>query len=108
MPNSKAKRFCNRPSCPALVDSGYCDKHKPVVDQTEKNRIYNYRWTQVRSFYLAENPICVDCLADGKVTAAQEVHHTLKAREHPDKRFDTHFLMALCKACHSIRTARGE
>jgi 5-methylcytosine-specific restriction protein A len=103
-----AKRFCLRPGCPSLVPSGYCDKHKPVVDQTEKNQIYDWKWRCFRKAFLADNPLCADCLADGRVTAATELHHRIKARLRPDLRLDPNNILQLCDTHHNIRTARGE
>lgn len=112
MPNQAAKRFCRNAGCPALVATGYCEAHKSAAydkwTQQEKNQIYDYRWIRVRLSFLRENPLCVDCLEKGIVTAAAEVHHRLKARDYPALRLDPTNLMSLCKACHNVRTARGE
>ena len=58
--------------------------------------------------YLSEHPLCMDCMEAGKVEAAAEVHHMRKAQAHHELRLDADNLMALCKVCHSARTARGE
>lgn len=112
MPNQKAKRFCRKAGCPSLVANGYCDAHKQAgYDkwmQHDKNEIYDYRWGLVRKSFLREHPLCADCLEKGIVTAAAEVHHRLKARDYPALRLDSANLMSLCKACHNVRTARGE
>ena len=111
MPNGKAKRFCRRSGCPALVESGYCDAHKSHAQdkwaQAEKNKVYDRRWATVRLLYLRDNPLCVDCEAKGIFTAAEEVHHIKKAKLFPELRLEPSNLMSLCKACHAVRTARG-
>ncbi|MBL8236464.1 MAG: HNH endonuclease [Bryobacterales bacterium] len=54
------------------------------------------------------NPLCADCLERGRYRAAEEVHHVVKVRDDPSRRLDWDALRALCKSCHSARTARGE
>lgn len=58
--------------------------------------------------FLAEHPLCVDCLVSPRMEPATEVHHIRKLRDHPTLRLDPANCMALCRSCHSIRTARGE
>ena len=56
--------------------------------------------------YLRAHPLCVDCQAERRVTAATEVHHIKALRDGGDHNDDN--LMALCKSHHSKRTAAGE
>lgn len=53
-----------------------------------------------------EHPLCVDCLAVGKYTPAVDVHHPTKRSAGGNLLTDD--LIGLCKAHHSLRTARGE
>jgi len=55
---------------------------------------------------LAQQPLCEDCLAEGRVTIGGEVHHIIAKRDGGEDSFDN--LMTLCKSHHSQRTARGE
>jgi 5-methylcytosine-specific restriction protein A len=112
----RPKKPCRYPGCPELVESGYCDKHADHERTTDKyrgsaaSRGYDHGWRVFREAYLRKHPLCVDCLAmrPQRVTAATEPHHTIRLRDRPDLRFDERFLMALCKPCHQVRTARGE
>jgi 5-methylcytosine-specific restriction protein A len=54
-----------------------------------------------------EQPLCADCLAQGFVTPAQEVHHIDKVSENADALMTSETL-SLCRTCHAIRTRRGE
>ncbi|WP_242847225.1 HNH endonuclease [Desulfosporosinus acididurans] len=58
--------------------------------------------------YLREHPLCEDCLEQDALTPSREVHHKKKVRDFPELRLVKSNLRALCKSCHSTRTARGE
>ena len=71
-------------------------------------RGYDYQWQQFRERYLAEHPLCFDCEAEGRVSAAVDVHHIVKLRERPDLKYIDSNLMSLCSEHHKKRTAKGE
>lgn len=78
-------------------------------DRIDNNRFTSStRWRKLRALVLAESPLCVDCLAEGRAELAREVHHKISRRERPDLAFDAANLAGLCKPHHSRRTARGE
>lgn len=113
----KPKRPCSYPNCAELVEAGekYCKLHKPLNKRTYDDnrpsasaRGYDKKWEKVRKMFLKEHPLCEDCLRYGVYTPAQEVHHIEKVKDRPDRRLDPTNLMALCKACHNRRTAKGE
>ena len=108
----KPKKPCAHPGCPELTHSRYCPAHQKQAAQFyEKHqrdpatrKRYGRRWQRIRSRYVAEHPLCEQCLADGKFTPVEEVHHILplsKGGTH-----DTDNLMSLCSSCHSTITAR--
>jgi 5-methylcytosine-specific restriction protein A len=53
-------------------------------------------------------PLCEDCQARGLVVSATEPHHIVKVRDRPDLRLEPANIRCLCKACHTLRTGRGE
>jgi 5-methylcytosine-specific restriction protein A len=69
-------------------------------------RGYDYQWQKFRERYLAEHPLCMDCLPI--VTAATDVHHKQKLRDRPELKYEEVNLMGLCKMHHDRRTAKGE
>ena len=72
-------------------------------------RGYGSQWRKTRKLYMDTHPLCEDCLEQGLTTPAQEVHHIVKKRLLPAELADKEEnLMALCCACHDVRTARGE
>src|SRR5215203_4967067 len=85
------------------------EQRRAIYDKsrvTDRAFYWSTEWRNFRREYLAVNPLCVDCLP--AVRAAVEVHHRLKRRDNPDAAFDRSQMAALCKTCHSKRTARGE
>ena len=105
-------RPCSHRGCPALTDGQYCPEHQKLAaahynryerDPAMRKR-YGGAWPHIRALFLATHPLCAVCQREGRVTAAEEVHHIL-----PLSRGGTHAednLMALCKECHSRITAR--
>lgn len=98
------KRRC--PHCPQYMP---CEKHSGQADRergSSTERGYDRAWQRLRRAFLAEYPLCMDC--SPRVTVATEVHHVRKVRDYPQLRLEWSNLMACCRACHQIRTARGE
>ena len=64
------------------------------------------RWKQLRKSILDAYPLCQRCQQEGRLTAAQEVHHVRPVEEaitYADKMqrmYDAHNLQALCHDCH--------
>lgn len=91
MPNLPL-RPCTRPGCPELVTSGGCPKHAKqqrrdryrAYDEQRLSgwkRGYNGHWQDFRVMFLAKNPLCRDCNANGQIKVATEVHHIHKLRD---------------------------
>ena len=67
-------------------------------------RIYSSKpWRNLRDAVLSENPLCVHCKEQGRVTAAQEVDH-IEPITHGGDPWDWDNLQPLCKSCHSRKT----
>jgi 5-methylcytosine-specific restriction enzyme A len=67
------------------------------------NRQYGLR-THVRAL----NPFCVECLREGRYTAAVDVHHIVPHRGDPSRFWDPTNLEGLCKMHHSRKTGQGQ
>ena len=97
-------------------------KYKPGGDEGPRNRpgtrspssiaaseLINCKtWRRASKAFLRENFLCVDCKAQGRETLATEVHHEAAHRGDHEIFWDQTGWRALCKPCHSRRTARGE
>lgn len=100
--------------CRALVVGpiGYCAEHQRDTqkrfDATRGNsaqRGYGHAWrTRIRPAALAREPLCRLCEANGRTTIAVEVDHI----DGDSRNNDPSNLRALCKPCHSARTARDQ
>lgn len=107
---------CRRAGCPGLVRNGVCSMCGPLRQAGQREhderrgsaagRGYDRRWQRVRQRYLVQHPLCVACLATGRVVPATDVDHIQPRRRGGSD--DEHNLQALCHSCHSAKTARGE
>lgn len=114
------KKPCLKPYCPELTDKGYCEKHKSPrfrsKNYNEKSRPsarqrgYTNKWEKARKGYLAAHPICADPFNKhgGRPTAASVVDHIEPHRGDMNLFWDfENNVQALCRSCHSMKTARG-
>ena len=78
-------------------------------DRDYQQLINSTKWLRLRRVVLTRHPLCQRCEAEGRLTAATEVHHVRPVEEaitYSDKRqrmYDPHNLHALCHDCH-VRT----
>ena len=108
----KPKKPCAHTGCRELTHGRFCPAHQKLADQQyekyqrdpdTKNR-YGRAWQRVRRKFVAEHPLCEECLRKGEHTPVQEVHHIL-----PRSKGGTHApdnSMSLCSSCHSTITAK--
>ena len=107
MPN-KPLRPCAYCGCGEFVVSGYCMKHKPKERYrgNAAQRGYNYRWQLYREKFLKANPLCVECLKNGQVEPATVADHIIDHKGNQELFWDVNNHQALCRSCHSRKTAR--
>lgn len=109
----QALRPCKLVGCPNLTRNTYCDLHKREQRNNyyDKNRPtatqrgYNYKWTQQRTKYLRNNPLCVRCAEKDLITIATVVDHIVPHKGDMDLFWDESNWQSLCKRCHDIKTA---
>ena len=65
---------------------------------------YNGVWPAIRRKHITAYPLCEICRREGRITAAQEVHHIIPLAD--GGTHDESNLMSLCKPCHSRITAK--
>ena len=97
------------PEAPKTHGAGRPQPRKHVDPTTIRNSNamgYDYSWQKFREIFLRKNPLCVMCKADGRVEAATEVDHDIPHRGDKSLFWNNKF-NALCKPCHSKKTARG-
>ena len=66
----------------------------------DKKDIRSRRWARFRRWYLAQHPLCEECLKAGRTRPAEEIHHIRPRREAPEAVFDEKNVVALCRLCH--------
>lgn len=75
-------------------------------DTAYRRLISSARWRRLRRAALSRRPLCQDCLEQGIVEPATEVHHVrpveeaLGAAERERRAYDPSNLRPLCHACH--------
>lgn len=57
-------------------------------------------WRRLRDWYRARHPLCEECQRQGRVTAAELVHHKSEISEGGEP-LDVDNLESLCRSCHS-------
>ena len=72
---------------------------------TTAQRGYGGKWQRYRLKFLERNVLCVMCRAQGKVTEATVVDHIVDHRGNQALFWDRSNHQALCKPCHSVKTA---
>ena len=97
----------------------YCEKHKGNADKTYNREVrYNKdnvryarfyassAWRKARRIKLAQQPLCEECLREGKITAATIVHHMIELKDDWNKRLDADNLESICQDCHNKKHKR--
>ena len=115
---ARAMRVCPVLGCIELVSGprGPCPAHATEYRRRYPSQNYSTAgWPRVRARYLRTHPDCeckdVGCRCGGICLAsAVEVDHIIALRHFPDARVahQSSNLQALCKSCHSSKTARHE
>ena len=109
---TKLRTPCRHVGCPALVDhpTGYCDKHRQQAhtayrqsrpDQAEQKIYRSRRWTELSKRKRQTDPLCEQCLQQGKITPATLVHHKIPIRDGGDP-WDWANLESCCASCQAI------
>ena len=75
--------------------------------QLRQKAYQNKKWRKMRDTYMHEHPICADCLAKGKITPAEDIHHIVSPFRGGEVNYnlllDYNNLVSLCKECHAAR-----
>lgn len=71
-------------------------------------RGYDHKWRKARLVHLDENPLCVYCQRQGRVTAATVVDHKVPHRGDMNLFWDRANWQSLCGPCHSAVKQREE
>lgn len=79
----------------------------------QSDRFYRTaRWQRFRTWFLAQSPLCADPFGyhdqDGVLVPATDVDHIERLKMTPERALDPKNCQALCKRCHSMKTAQEQ
>ena len=95
----------NPPRCP-LHPFKFQPKKRYDHHYHQGKAIYtSSRWLRLREQYVAQNPLCEDCLSRGIVTEGNDVDHIVEIKDGGDP-FDIKNLRHLCTSCHRHKTGQ--
>lgn len=86
---------------------GLVKQHAPPARDRQAERALatnSTYWLRLRALVLAQSPLCVVCLAEGRTRAASHVDHI----DADTSNNDLTNLQGLCRPCHSAKTARED
>lgn len=95
----------NTETCLRRNEASLCTMSKDI---NYRRMINSTRWLRLRKEKLKESPLCEDCKAEGKYTAACEIHHVRpcewakSVKEMERLMFDFNNLKSLCHDCHVV------
>lgn len=103
----KAKKPCAYHGCGRLTSGRYCEEHAKAEAKRynhydrdpETAKRYGRTWARIWAAFLAANPLCEMCKAEGRLTPATLVHHRRKLTDGGTN--DWSNLQSLCAECHS-------
>ena len=108
---NRPMRPCKAIGCPELVIDGYCDTHRRTTYKRQRDerpswyRLYECkRWRDQRLIYLMDNPLCVVCAKDGRITPANTIDHIIDHKGCYDLFWDVSNWQSTCASCHSKKT----
>jgi 5-methylcytosine-specific restriction endonuclease McrA len=113
------KQLCKYPGCNSLANdkAKYCDKHKPIMEQKESHRMFqfatspnlelyhSYKWFKLRKEVLQEQAYCSRCGLSKEETTLH-AHHMIPPRGNEDLFFNKNNVTVLCEGCHNKTTQR--
>lgn len=101
------------PGCPNLVPRGQarCADHRRQRERERGSayeRGYTPQWRAYRKRYLAQHPLCVPHLAQGKTVPATVVHHRRAHKGDKALFWDPNNHEAVCAPCHDAHVDEGD
>lgn len=102
-------RPCAEQPCAYLVPRGRCPTHALAHELTRRpawiTKFYSGKpWQNARNYKRRLNPLCEDCLEQGRTTPVQVVDHVIALTTNPALRLTLTNLRSLCHAHHDAKT----
>ena len=103
---TKPLHYCNQPGCHETTRERYCEKHKPLHEwhkTTSYKRTTGRKLQRQRAQLFAEQPLCVECVRQGRVSVATIRDHIIPLGEGGSDTDDN--IQGLCRECSDRKTA---
>lgn len=112
----RPKKMCVEANCNRYAEPGNCrcadharayaSRYRQSETRIERTALYSTKeWARVRRAVLDVQPLCVECLANGRYEKAVVVDHIQPHKGDRQLFFDVSNLQSLCKSCHDRKTA---
>jgi 5-methylcytosine-specific restriction enzyme A len=104
----KPKKVCNKAGCNRLTADSYCDEHKHQQKNSYAPSLrYGRNWKARAKAFKAQNPLCIECLKEGKIVPVYGVDHIIPHRGNVDLYWDETNWQSLCQHHLNAKTGRG-
>lgn len=80
----------------------------PEESRSAARRGYGRQWQKASKAFLQANPLCVECLKEGRYVRATVVDHIVPHRGDPKLFWDQSNWRPLCKRHHDVKTGRED
>ena len=102
----KPKKPCKHPGCRQLSSDGYCEEHKadgkPWAKKNKKPRLRGRKLQNERKKLFDDQPLCVQCQTEGRVSVATQRDHIVPLAEGGEDVLEN--TQGLCDDCHDKKT----
>jgi len=76
------------------------------TDESTQKFYHSTAWRNLRKYYIRNNPFCVECLKDDKITEAEVVDHIVRYRDNNELGLDINNLQSLCHYHHNSKSGK--
>ena len=91
---------------PATTKERHRQYKRDRTDHAAQAFYTSARWRACRKAFLAANPLCVECRAEGRATAATIADHQAEVKDRPELALCFDNLKALCVSHHNAKGGR--
>lgn len=97
------------PTFPKSVRRPWQPERKPQQGRRHANTAFyqSSAWRKLRAVKIEQQPLCEDCLRQGRHTPARVVDHIVPINKGGDS-LDIANLQSLCDACHNRKSAKDK
>lgn len=104
-PGCRRQATPGRRRCRECGQKRAAEKGKLDPRASAQDRGYDARWQKVRARKAKKDPLCEDCLEEGRVVPLDMVDHVIPLRA-GGARLDLRNLRSLCWPCHGKKSAK--